>query len=394
MSSRWPRGVRRTPSLPLFRLIVSMACIATFTQASCAYVVKLRMLAMQIERPVPRPLAAASDRVGLNISNIYYDGATVLTPNEVSALAQSGASWVRVNLLWGWTVEAKKDSFNWTGLDSSIRTLRAAHINILMILDGPVPCWALPNQASSTTPPCMAPEMTIPSVSAWQTFVATAVKRYGSEVTYWEIWNEPDLSSSISGPGISDANRLALYRDNILIPGAEAVHATNPNDKVVAPALSVNYPLTAPEPNMTRALETVLDRGAAHDVDVVSLHIYSQFDLISYGNTARAAMRNVGLANAPLWLTETGILEPSTASGSLSRAASVSQENYVLKQFSAALESGVYDKMFWFALTDSGDVSGHHADSYGLIDNSDYKTYRWSPRPAYRALQKLLKGGP
>jgi hypothetical protein len=333
----------------------------------------------------------ASDRLGMNVSNIYYTGATTISPNLVAALTASGARWVRVNLLWGWTVEARRGNFDWKGLDDGIRSLRAAHLNVLMVLNGPVPCWAIPKQYAPG-PSCTMPVNTIPNPQDWQQFVSTAVDRYRNQVTYWEVWNEPDLSSSISGPGITDNNRLSLYRDNILIPGAKALRATNPGAKVVAAVMSVNYPLTAPEANLTRALQTVLGNGAAKYIDAVSIHVYSQFDLVSYGNAARAAMKAAGLRTAQLWLTETGVREPPEVSGNLAQSSLDDQAAFACSQFAQALRSKVYDKVFWFALTDSTNFAAEHVDGYGLVRNNDYTTYPWVPRPALRTFAALAAG--
>jgi hypothetical protein len=327
-----------------------------------------------------------SPNVGLAIGSIYYNGAP-LAPNLVSAISQSGVGWVRISLYWGFGVERTRGVFNWTGLDESIAALKAAHINVLITLLGPVPCWARPAPQPSD---CKKAAMVIPDRDAWRDFVTAAVKRYGKDVTYWELWNEPDQVSSIVAPDQSTEARLQQYRDEILNPGADAVHAADPNAKVVATALSINYPNTAPEAKMASTLRMIT--GVAPDkIDVVSVHVYAPFDLVSYGKAAREAIG----PHPQLWLTETGIREPVAADGTMSDAASQSQESFINNEFARALKSGVYDKMFFFALTDDGETaSGRHGDGFGLIDNQNYTTYPWTPRPAYVALQKLLGAKP
>ena len=335
--------------------------------------------------------------LGININNLSFDALN--SPSFVSAITQSGTGWIRISLFWGF-IEQQRGVFKWpAAADRGLAILQAEHVNVLLTVSGPVPCWALQSNSSH---PCTNPRETIPSSGPWADFVRAAVTRYGNKVHYWEIWNEPDLHNGLDTP--DNRQRLIDYRDDILIPGAVAIHAADPTAKVVAPAFATNGAWgTAPGPNLAQALKVVLEGAAGHNVDVVSFHSYvppnnSSLDPLELGMAAHTVLREIGMDNKPLWLTEVGIgIRPSV----LQPIADYRDEqaSLIREDIAQALSERIFDKVFWFALTDSaGPVTDSanpgnraHRDAHGLIDNSDYTTYPWTPRPAFTAFQQLAR---
>lgn len=319
--------------------------------------------------------------LGINVNNLSFGA--LESDNVMTALRNTGVAWIRINMYWAWT-EREKGQFDWKDSDEAIARLQAAHINALITISGPVPCWAL---SSSGSGPCTKPQWTPPPGGEWSAYVAEVVKRYSRWVHYWEIWNEPDL---IYDTGIADPKqRLVRYRDDILIPAAATVHRVDPNAKVVAPAFAaVPSGQTGPGPELEQALITTLSGSAASDVDIISLHSYFPESAENKAASARSALHRAGLGNKPIWITEDGIGTDTPSQLKDPKFNAGNQASFLSQEISGALESRAVQKIFWFALTDS---MGHSND-YGLVGNRDYSTFSWTPRPAYTQLQKLAAG--
>lgn len=322
--------------------------------------------------------------IGININNLSFD--SLQSGNLINALRQSGAGWTRINLYWGW-IERKPGQFEWAAADSGLRKLKAAHIQVLLTIDGPVPCWALGLDAKSG---CKNVKNTVPPTGPWVTFVTTAVQRYHNLVQYWEIWNEPDLIQSLDIP--NPQQRLIGYRNNILIPGAAAIRRVDPGAKIAGPTFAaIPSGDTAPGDELERALALVFTPQARQNVDIVSLHSYFPSLASDKARTARVALQRLGMGVKPIWIDELGAEGIKIAPRGHDVAKK--QASYLDAELSDALGSGAVSKIFWFALTDSTNVAGAHTNDYGLIDNHDYNTFAWAPRSAFIELQSVVRQG-
>lgn len=305
-------------------------------------------------------------------------------PNVINALSQSGVGWVRLTLFWGFT-ENKPGVFNWQHFDKAMNALAAAHINAFVTLDGPVPCWALASQSGGAA--CTAPQWVAPPPDLWAKFVTAAVQRYKGQVKYWELWNEPDRD--ITAP--DSTTRLTEYRDKVLIPGAQAIRQADPNAYVVGPTFAANIlGNTNSGPNLQAALSLLFTGDAGTYVDVISLHSYSPDTALGKIASARTALDAIGLRNKPVWITEDGVISPNTASDP---SGEQGQAAFLKKEVQQTLVPSGADKVFWFALTDSrtSTTSEIHKDHFGLVNNQDYETYNWTPRPSYTQMQKIAQ---
>jgi GH35 family endo-1,4-beta-xylanase len=318
-----------------------------------------------------------SDSIGINVNNIGFPG--LKSGAVIEALDQSAVGWVRINIYWGWT-EQQRGAFNWQVIDDGLDRLEAAHVTPLVTITGPVPCWALGGPKG-----CKDARNTTPPAAEWTSFVRTVVTRYKQRVHYWEIWNEPDLAPSNDEP--DPTRRLEEYRDNILIPGAQAVHSVDPTAKVAGPTFAgIPAGHTGMGPDLRRALLTVLKGRGADLIDIVTFHSYFPEDINAKAIEVRDVMKELGIGQKPIWITETG-LGPQH----LGMAAKVQGRNYVLGQQSKFLQEQTFtvlshgnaQKVFWFSLT----APSNAQDDYGLIDAPGGT---WRPRPAFSMLQSLV----
>lgn len=324
-----------------------------------------------------------SDSIGINLGNIGFPG--LKNDPVIQALDQSDAKWARISLYWGWTNRLRREEIDWQPIDDGLKRLAQAHVHTVITLDGGVPCWALGNPEGCTLPLRVAPP-----ASEWADWVSAVVTRYKNQVHYWELWNEPDLHPSIEMP--DPEQRLIAYRDQILIPGAEAIHQADPAATVIAPAFAgIPAGNTAMGSELRNAVVLVLRGSASKLVDIVSFHSYWPEDINSKAIQVRNAMRQIGMGDKPIWITEMG-LGPERLN-LLDRAKGAEylhqQQASILKnQMETVLSHGTAQKVFWFALTDNHPPSDPTAENYGMID---VQGQIWHPRPPFKTLQSLVQ---
>jgi hypothetical protein len=114
-------------------------------------------------------------------------------------IQQLGAMAIRIQLSWSLVApdaDAKTaPSFNatdpdaypagaWARYDAAIDGARARGLKVYVTLTGPAPRWATASKRD---------QLTRPSASAFGKFAAAAGRRYGAKVSWWSIWNEPNL---------------------------------------------------------------------------------------------------------------------------------------------------------------------------------------------------------
>ncbi|MDP9120851.1 MAG: hypothetical protein M3O15_05685, partial [Acidobacteriota bacterium] len=131
----------------------------------------------------------------------------------------AGIGWVHVAVIWPY-VENQPGVRDWRGYDEIVAAAQARHLGILATILY-TPAWA-------TRDPTWVGR---PDTQAWKSFCQDAAQRYKGSIQYWGLWNEPNLAEFWSGS-------RQEYIDLILKPGADAIHAGNPDAKVGGPALA------------------------------------------------------------------------------------------------------------------------------------------------------------
>ena len=117
------------------------------------------------------------------------------TFDEIQAF---GVHWLRVNLYWqdvAPDADARRaPAFDardpaayppgaWTRYDRIVTEARARGIRLLLTVTGPVPRWATRGGHD---------HVTRPSPARFRRFVTAVARRYGSQVSLWSVWNEPN----------------------------------------------------------------------------------------------------------------------------------------------------------------------------------------------------------
>jgi hypothetical protein len=148
---------------------------------------------------LPASIAGANSRQFTTVeapAELLFSGSPDAALDQIRDL---GATAIRLQLSWSSIApdpNAKRaPSFNqtdpnaypagaWARWDAAIDGARARGLKVYLTLTGPAPYWATSAKRDG---------LTKPSAEAFSKFATAAGRRYGSKVSWWSIWNEPNL---------------------------------------------------------------------------------------------------------------------------------------------------------------------------------------------------------
>jgi hypothetical protein len=131
----------------------------------------------------------------------YFEGSTDLLnaktrAHAIAQLQQLGVKALRVELYWYEVAPSAKSAsrphfdatdpagYNWGGYDWLLAKAKELNWPVLLTVTAPVPRWATSNHK--------APYVTRPDDLDFQQFMTAVARHYGSEVSIYSIWNEPN----------------------------------------------------------------------------------------------------------------------------------------------------------------------------------------------------------
>ena len=212
----------------------------------------------------------------------------------------------------------------------------------------------------------------------WGRYVETVVSHFQGQVSLWEMWNEPDLTSFWLGSPQDYAQLLKV--------GYRAAKHANPDAVVLFGGLAYwGNPRFYSEALAHLAADP---SAAAHNAyfDVMSLHLYSNvYQAHDIAAEVRATMEAL-VGPHPLWLTEAGVPiwnedppppDPTIPWPPPYTATAAEAAAYVIEAYAGARAAGV-ERFFIFRLHDDHAGMG---ERYG-ITRDDHAL-----RPAYVAYQ-------
>lgn len=207
---------------------------------------------------------------------------------------------------WG-QINTAQNSYDWSVLDGYISQVQSLNADILYtfgdtpdyagtIPSGNVHCLA-PSDYSCSPPNDVNTDGT-GTDNYFSTFVTALVTRYKGQISYYELWNEPDCSCYFAG---TQAQMVRMNSDAKAI-----INSIDPNAKLLMPSghvWSLNTWFTA-----------YLAAGGAATFDIVNMHMRSNGTLnivpenflTTYSNIVASVDAN-GLSARPLWDSEHGI---------------------------------------------------------------------------------------
>ena len=196
---------------------------------------------------------------------------------------ESGARVARLEASWSHLLPARGQinrEFLST-LRSTARALKQGGVEPLVVLDYCVP-WAKP--LTDTTMTWRRPEFGPPdSLRDWEDYVRLVMAELGRDVSYYEIWNEPDAGYLATGrfverPGLPAPIGRAPFKDNTAywlgdryVPMIMSVRKIA--DEVAPHAILLNGGWNR-DYNGTRG-DLIFERGVAPYLDSYTFHTYS-----------------------------------------------------------------------------------------------------------------------
>lgn len=204
------------------------------------------------------------------------------------------------------SIESTQGVFDWTALDLFVNTHFAAGRNIIHTLYGS-PSWASARPAEpSAYGPGIAAEPS--SLTFWDNYCAACATRYAGKIGYYEIWNEPNLTSFYTGTQtiLSQMTRRA----NQIIKGIDAA------------AKIISSPVTGLSSNGQTYFASMMaaSDGAASNMaawtDYVGVHLYPAGDrgikdIPTLLTTFLNSFTGLGLSGKQAINTEVGALSPA-----------------------------------------------------------------------------------
>lgn len=309
--------------------------------------------------PIPKTLFS------MHALNLQYGAAWPTVPFG------SWRSWDAAGT-WAY-MEKQKGNWNFQLLDKYIALAKQSNAEVLLVL-GLTPDWASarPDEDSAYKKGTAAEPK---HIEDWRNYVRQVATRYKGQVRYYEIWNEPNSKRFYSG---SIKQLVTLSRE-----AYQTLKSIDPAIQVVSPAMS-------PCCDSFKYLEEYFAEGGGNYADIIGYHFYvapakPEAMLFSI-DQVKTLMAKHGLADKPLWNTETGWriqnrdknLDDEEWAGRPLPDADASA--YVARAYLISWAAGV-QRLYWYAW-------GHR--SMGFTDY-DGKT----PKPvadSFSEIQKWLVG--
>jgi O-antigen ligase len=338
-----------------------------------------------------RPLVGS---VGVNFSDSEL--AEPALSRALDILVQGKVRWVRLMLPWD-RLEPARGSFDWGWSDQVFAALdRHPEIEPLVVLDRS-PEWAraAPDANNVSAPPQERAD--------FGAFAAEVAKRYGAQVRYYQVWNEPNVAPHWGARPVDPADYLGLLREAAL-----QIRAGDPGAQVILGALAPTVEGGGANLSDIAYLDALYHLNARPWFDAVASQPFGfsqaaaappAADRLNFGRAAllRDVMIRHGDSCAPLWATRFGWNAlPADAEGASSPWGQVSEAEQAAGlrdavEIAASSGAGI-GPLFWAAFCPPGDDP---AIGFSLCgEGSDLAKGTFQPRPAWGALLDAVSRPP
>jgi hypothetical protein len=296
---------------------------------------------------------------------------------QLEAMRSVGITSVRVDANWSTVQPYGPTTFRWAGLDQVVESIRAVGMSVDLIIDGCPPWAAVPSAARQ---PFSQPA----SSALYATWAADVANRYSREgVTYFEIWNEPNIAQfwrPKPNPAAYTADLIAAYA---------AIKRVDPHAFVISGGLAAATS-SATNYSPVSFLQQMYLHGARGSFDGLGDHPYSYPDppdsydhWSAWSQMARTvpSIRSVMIENGDgskqVWITEFGAPSIGPAAvGAMAQRTEISQALGYVKKMSwiAAFYIYTWQDSVNIAPRDNGfgllSVSGRAKPAFSAVANA------------------------
>lgn len=161
---------------------------------------------------------------GVNVELTQYAPGDLA--RELDRIVAAGFTWVRQPFLWA-SIEPEPGVYTWDAYDALVEAVAAREgLALVAVLDG-TPPWARHELAPDHpyAPPA--------SVTAYGEFAGAVAARYADKIAYYQVWDEPNITSHWGGLDPRPAHYVAMLRE-----AYTAIHAADATASVIAAALA------------------------------------------------------------------------------------------------------------------------------------------------------------
>jgi GH35 family endo-1,4-beta-xylanase len=302
---------------------------------------------------------------------------------ELALVQESGFDWVVQVFSWR-EIARWRGLYNWEQPDAVVRGAEYLGLNLVVRLDQH-PEWARSQPAENAPPD---------DLSDYGDFVYAVASRYKGQIRGYIIWNEPNLAHEWGG----EEPDAEAYVEMLKVAYARIKEA-DPNALVVSAGLAPTNDQTALAMDDRLYLERMYEAGASEYFDVLGAHAYGfghppddphdshQGLNIARVQDLREIMAAHGDGHKPLWVTELGWTTSPPEHEEWQRVSTEEQAEYLVETFRIARQEWPWLQLIAVWNLGCGLSPGDESAGYGLIDPGG------EPRPAYRALTAMPKGG-
>ncbi|MFC2042529.1 hypothetical protein ACFLUA_00020 [Chloroflexota bacterium] len=359
--------------------------------------------ATQIPAETPVPTATTTQEIFRTLIPVMGIEETFIDDTRMKLIEESGAYWLRRNVLLWHEVESQEGMRNWevlSKLDKELSESSELGLEVILIVRG-APAWAQMISGSICGP--ILPD----KLDAFADFMHELVTRYSAppyNVRYWELGNEPDVDPALVPPDFpfgcwgdqTDPNYGGGYYAQMLKAVYPQIKAADPDAQVLVGGLLMDcnplFPGEGRACKPTRFIEGVLADSGGEFFDGISFHAYDFYTgpytyrndnwksssastgpvLVTKANYLRGILDTYEISDKFLINTEFGLLcgrdgsEPKCQSEEFQ----LSKASYAIQANANALKEGLKANV-WYSLT------GWRGT--GLVDNE------MIPYPVYDA---------
>ncbi len=336
--------------------------------------------------PAIRPDLAGETGVNLGAAELY-------SPELAGSLArldENGIRWVRLRLPWD-EIEARQGQYEWSTTDAVFAALaQHPHLQPLVVLDGS-PTWA--RAAADAGNPLAPPHDRVD----FGAFAEAVARRYGGQVGYYQIWQEPNIAPHWGARPADPLDYLGLLRE-----GAARIRAVDADARIVLAGLAPTTETGGANLSDLTFLDQLYAHGGRAWFDIAAAQPYgfgqppdapAASGILNFGRAAllRQVMERHGDSGSALWATSFGWSSGQDGAAASTSFGDVSPEEQA-RYLSAALEQAHtgwpwLGPLFW-AADCAPPPAGDSLAGFALCAAGGV------PRPAWQALVRSAQAPP
>jgi len=329
---------------------------------------------------------AAVNPFGVNVALEQYDAAEL--EQALDLIEAGGFQWVRQTFPWA-DIEAQAGQYDWAAWDRIVTAAQEHNLDLIAVLDSS-PEWAR-RAADRYSPP--------QEVADFGRFTQAFAERYREAIDYYQIWDEPNLSSHWGHTYVDPAGYARLLREGYI-----QVKTTDPTSCILTAGLAPNSESGPLNLNEVAFLQSLYAVGAGDYFDIVAVKPYGfdtgpddrRVELTTLNFSRAQLVREVMVANGDadqaVWAVEFGwnALPPGWQGQPLIWG-QVSEEEQA--RYTVAAIERARDEWPWL-----GVLAVAHFQPNAPLDDPHWGftlvDQQGQPRPVYQQLRELASAPP